>query len=331
MQKRIKSGKNLARAVLVLGLLVAAVLMVSPVSVAAEQQLTIKNMKVSVWPEYDDPRILVIYQGAFADGASFPSPVKFPVPMGSEINQVCALKQPGDEHLCQLYDTLTETESLAVAYTLPIPTYFLEYYWDGIQGQPNKSFTYKYTAPYAMEKLEIEVQQPLKATDFKLSPAYASVSSDAQGLKYFRYLFNNVAQGQVISIDASYTKPDSKPSVAKKESSGTGGKPNYTIMGIAAGAMAVFFVGFVALKRKPAPARASQVRRVARAQALRQAEQRRTLRQEPPRQTRVEQPKTQPIARQGNAGVFCSQCGTKLEAGDVFCHGCGTKTRKATQ
>ena len=75
-----------------------------------------------------DPRVLVMYEGEFNVDTPFPQPVAFPVPLGSEINQVCALQPPNDEHLCQLYETLTEPDNLLVVYTLPIPTYFLEYY-----------------------------------------------------------------------------------------------------------------------------------------------------------------------------------------------------------
>ena len=152
-----KSRSALVRAFIVCAALLAVALIASPVIAASDKPLTIKTMKLSVWPEYDDPRVLVIYQGEFADSSAFPTPVKFPVPIGSEINQVCAIKQPGDEHLCQLYDTTTEQDNLEISYTLPIPTYFLEYYWDGIKGQPDKSFTYKYVSPYTIDRLKLRL------------------------------------------------------------------------------------------------------------------------------------------------------------------------------
>ncbi|MDO8636606.1 MAG: zinc ribbon domain-containing protein, partial [Dehalococcoidia bacterium] len=305
---------------------------------ASDKPLTIKNMKVSVWPEYDDSRVLVIYQGEFNDGTSFPRLVKFPALLGSEINQVCAIKQPGDVHLCQLYDTSTEQDNLNISYTLPIPTYLLEYYWDGIKGLPDKSFTFKYQAPYAVDKLDLEIQQPLKASDFKLVPNYASVNSDNLGMKFYHYIFNNVTPGQVISVDASYVKGDNKPSVAKKPGSGTGsstgaggGLNYYWILGIAAAAV-VAFITYKVFNRKPAyvPARTAPSRRAARVEAARYVETN-VPRREPFRQSRGEQPGTAaPIAQQGTVtSAFCSNCGVRLNAGDKFCHACGEKTRRA--
>jgi len=338
MEMNMKKLKLLCRVLIVIGLLAGVGLVASPTMAASEQTPTIKIMRLSVWPEYDDPRVLVIYQGEFNDAASFPQKVQFPAPMGSEINQVCALKQPGDEHLCQLYDTLTgEDNMLGISYTLPIPTYFLEYYWDGIKGSPDKSFSFKYVAPYAIDTLMIDVQQPKKATDFKLAQTYSSATTDSQGLRYYNYTFNKVEPGQVITIDATYNKPDNKPSVDKKQGAGGGaGSVNTTaLLGIGAAAIAVFVIGFVAFKRKPArvPVRTAQARR---AEAMRRAEARRPVAPEPSRQQR---PAAPPVtqAKQGAApqqapagGSFCSKCGSRLESGDMFCNACGAKARRSS-
>ncbi|MBI2853700.1 MAG: zinc ribbon domain-containing protein [Chloroflexi bacterium] len=344
-----KKVSVLFRILLLLGMLATMAFVVSPVTAASDNPLTIKAMKLSVWPEYDDTRILVMYQGEFKDGSAFPKLVKFPTPAGSEINQVCALKQPGNEHLCQLYDTSTEQETMNISYTLPIPTYFLEYYWDGIKGQPDKSFNFKYVAPYAIDKLDVEVQQPLKATNFKPPEGYTSVNTDSAGLKYYTYTFSNVAPGQVINVDASYTKSDSKPSVAKKQGSGTGtgagGINTPMLLGVVGGALVLLIIGFAVFKRKPVPAtvRAAQSRRAARFEAQRQAEERRRAsKREPIRQTKQEQVKPVQSARQASGaspapgarqtsggGQFCTRCGTRLDPNDNFCNACGQKTRRA--
>lgn len=248
------------------GLLLAASLNSAVVSAATDQsQPTIKSMKISVSPEYDDPRIMVVYQGEFADGSAFPQQVNFPVPLGSEMNMVCALQPPNDDHLCQLYDTQTLGDGLDISYKLPIPTYYLEYYWDGLKVEADKSFDFSYVSPYAIDKLEVDVQQPLRSTDFNLAEQYASATTDSQGFKHYQYVFNNVTAGQTINIDATYTKADNNPSVAKQTSSGSsssgGGTNPYTLIIIGAVVVAAA-AGFVLFRRKPAtdPARASSGR-----------------------------------------------------------------------
>ncbi len=317
---------------------------------ASDNPPVIKRMKVSVWPEYDDPRIMVTYQGEFKDGSLFPQQVAFPVPLGTEMNMVCALKPPNDEHLCQLYDTQTAKDNLNISYNLPIPTYYLEYYWDGISEQSDKSFNFKYVSPYAADSLELEIQQPLKATNFKLAQSYASANSDSQGMKYYHYFFNNVTQGQVISVDATYTKPDNKPSVAKSQASsggsgnsaaaGSSGSSPYVLIGIGAALMVAVVAGLIMFRRKPAPVhvrmtamRTPPVRTTPPAQTRRERryEAQRTHRQEmQQRPPGAELANIDPPANPGlqsTGAVFCSKCGTRLASDASFCHVCGAKVK----
>ena len=41
----------------------------SPEYSRAEEVLSIGRMKIAIWPEYDDPGVLVIYDGRFADSS----------------------------------------------------------------------------------------------------------------------------------------------------------------------------------------------------------------------------------------------------------------------
>jgi len=336
-ETNVKKIGALIRAFVILGLLLAMALNASPAMGASNSPPTIKTMKVQVWPEYDDPRVMVTYQGEFKDASVFPQPVKFPAPLGSEMAMVCALKPPDDEHLCQLYDTVTGADALSVSYTLPIPTYYLEYYWDGIKTQTDKSFSFNYVSPYAVDSLELEVQQPLRATDFKLAQPYASATSDAMGIKYYHYVFNNVAPGQTISVDASYSKPDNKPSVAKKTTSGTastGGNYEFNFIGTGAALLVVAAIGFFLLRRRrvPAPVRMAQSRRAARIETRRagvqRAESQTELRQPTANLTRTLPSRATKPAKPDQVSteaVFCSKCGTKLATEAAFCHVCGAR------
>ncbi|MDA8235255.1 MAG: hypothetical protein M0Z31_10725 [Clostridia bacterium] len=87
----------------------ALVLLTVPLSPAyAAGDMTMKDFSISVWPEYDDPRVLVIYQGTFVNttGAELPknTEVKFNIPKGAEIGMACELVDGGG-HSCQPYKT----------------------------------------------------------------------------------------------------------------------------------------------------------------------------------------------------------------------------------
>ena len=57
---------------------------------------------VSVWPEYDDPRLLILYEGAFVDDGGFPRTLDFPVPLGIDVNPAAGLS-PDGRYLRQPY------------------------------------------------------------------------------------------------------------------------------------------------------------------------------------------------------------------------------------
>ena len=50
---------------------------------AAQDTLTIPQASLKLWPEFDDPGVLVIFAGDFANGAAFPQDVAFPVAEGA--------------------------------------------------------------------------------------------------------------------------------------------------------------------------------------------------------------------------------------------------------
>jgi len=48
----------------------------------ADEGMILKKFQVDIWPEYDDPRVLVIYQGTFINNGTsdFSGYVKFKIP-----------------------------------------------------------------------------------------------------------------------------------------------------------------------------------------------------------------------------------------------------------
>lgn len=304
--------------------------------------LSLKTMSVSVMPEYDEPRVLVMYEGEFASTATFPKIVKFRVPKGAEVAQVCA-RPPSGEHQCQLYETTTEGDYTVISYTLPIPTWSIEYYYNPLQGSPDKSMNYGFSTVYPIEKLTVHAQQPLKATNFEIKPAPAAVSTDNEGFKVSQYNYDKLVQDQKISLDIKYTKSDPNPSVKKQTtqqggaSSSGGGTDSSTYFMIvgAVGGMLLLFGGYwIYSRRQRVP-----VTRPALAGAGHSGRVRPTARSAgnsgaaPPNRTSSARSR----AGAGTATVetggvrakaaFCSSCGAEVEPIDRFCGVCGTKVK----
>lgn len=272
----------------------------------ADDDLKINDMYVSVWPEYDTPQVLVQYEGRFADPQVFPRRVSFLVPPGALIDATCALDASG-KHTKIPFEEQPEADGWTrLSYNLTTPTFHLDFYYNPIQGEATRNIAFRFRPTYPAAKLLIEVQEPQRASGFRLTPAAQSVNQDNQGFKYHRSSFTNVDPGKPIDVRIAYTKPDSRPSVTTEQPATTVQQARpiqwlpdmplllATLAG--AGGMMLFALWYTTQRAHISPPHL----------ALVEPSVRRT---------------TSPTLR----GGYCTQCGCPLQAEDRFCPECGER------
>src|SRR5262249_57950487 len=54
-------------------------------SSAPAAELVMARLRLSIWPEYDDPRVLIMLRGEMARRQAFPASISLPLPKGAEI------------------------------------------------------------------------------------------------------------------------------------------------------------------------------------------------------------------------------------------------------
>ncbi len=280
----------------------------------ADDPARLSQFQISVWPEYDTPTVLVILEGKFADTSTasrqvsvqIPSSAKLHVATYANADGTLAREQPSQStNLGSGYTQVTFTVSAA--------NFWLEYYDDALRGNPDKTLDFSLQAPAPADQVTLEVQQPLKATNFTMVPAAPSSRSE-NGLNYFASTFSNVAAGQVISTQIKYTKTDPNPSVppaapasvpatvpVTTTTSSTWNSAFVVVALVVLGLTAV--LGFFLLQQRsrhlaPVAANSRNGRRASRA----------------PRGASL-------------GGVFCTQCGRPLGRDDNFCPKCGAKRK----
>lgn len=293
---------------------------VASVAYAEGEEPRIKQMKLSVWPEYDEPRVLVMYDGTFADTTGFPKQVRFRVPKGADISQVCGINEKGD-HLCQLFEIKQEADFNVVTYTLPVPHFFLEYYYNPVGNEPLRNIAYTFSAQQPTDKLDIEVQQPLRSTDFNVKPTPLSTGADPQGFKYAQLSFDKVVPDQKIELNISYTKQDSRPSVPKKQQASGNGfadSSNLNLWLLLGGAAALGLLAYVVVNKRSS--------RFA-MQAVGYSEKAGSRGQYPSTSGRVKQPGRRGTGANVSGGKFCTGCGAPLAREDRFCPQCGKRAK----
>lgn len=277
----------------------------------ADETLRISTLEVSVWPEYDQPGVLVQYQGDVAVQANKTSPLElsFFVPKGAGVGAACGIQTNGN-HTSETWNESDADNGLTrITYKVTEPQFHVEYYYNPLTGSPDKKMSFAYTAAMPADQVDLAVQHPLKATNFVLSPDAPNSHQDQDGFTYHAYTFKNVAAGQKLSTDVAYTKTDPKPSVSsdQKPASSTNATNAVTDSGINLNqaivlATVLAMAGIVAFF----------------------VWQRNTQRAKP-QYAGADPYRAAPRAVTAAPGGFCTQCGNAMAAGDKFCARCGSR------
>ncbi|MCX5759204.1 MAG: zinc ribbon domain-containing protein, partial [Candidatus Hydrogenedentes bacterium] len=246
--------------------------------------------------------------GSFTPTVTFPQAVAFPLPQGARGIQATAQDATG-----ALLTQPWEIVGGKLSYTLPQAGFQIEYYVDRPPAGNQRELNYTFEAPYAIQALEITVQQPARATGFAVTPQPASSYQGDDGLTYYRINRTNLTSGEKVPITIRYSKADQAFSVAPQTSSAPSAAQSlpaaaaptgpstlaYALIGLGlavlAGAAAYWFV------------------------------QRRAATSQPTRRTR---PSVAPQAPVSGKAIFCTQCGRQLKPEDRFCASCGSPRKK---
>ena len=280
------------------------------------------SLTISLWPEYDQPELLVIYRGQLAGDASSPLPVEFRIPAAAGRPQAVAYLSDQGDLLTLEYTTRTDGDWLMVAFELPTRDFQLEYY-SPLPGSPapgRRTFAYTYSADYAVATLSFKVQEPLGSQGFKLEPAADSVIQEVDGLNYHVAAAGPLKQGDTATWSVSYEKTGPGLTVDAFQSTETptttvspaAPQENKGVSGVliaAASLIALAAVGagayLLGKRAQPVPPPAAPNKRRRSGQRKRPA---------------------QPTAQ--DAG-FCYKCGARLRPDADFCHQCGAAVRKS--
>jgi hypothetical protein len=269
----------------------------SPVLAQEENEVTgFNNVQLWIYPEYDDPRLLVMLEGQIA-GAEPPAAVRFLVPSKAEMYSAGSMDAQGqysggpphrEPSLIPGWDE--------ISYEVTTNTFRVEYYDPIIVGQPDKTISYEFRWLYPISKLEVIVQEPRRSSNFNVSPV-GNAFVDNQGFTSYMYNLSELEDMPPLRFEISYYKSDTRPSLSIN---GNESSDSFLMVLIVVILGAAAVGGFFWI-RKSRP---------------RTREARRHLaRNSPERRPKNHQSRTR----------FCSQCGQPIDVSHKFCTHCGAK------
>jgi hypothetical protein len=289
---------------------------------SAQDAVRLKSMTVSLWPEYDDAGVLVIYRGAIADDVALPVTLRFLIPKAAGQPSSTAGVDATGQYRYRSYQVVDAGEYLEVSYTNPYREFQMEYYYNPLTSNDTlRAFEYRFRADYPVDELVVEVKEPAGAQNLTLTPVATGTGTDFDDLPLQKYAVGPFALGQVFQFSATYEKTDPRltaeilgfdmPGTAEFEDVAKPAGSQNVVAYILIGAAATLLIGaavyaYVQTRKKPkrkAPAPARPTKKT---------KSRKTM-----------QPKTGP-----SAGGFCHQCGARLRPDAQFCPKCGAKVKR---
>lgn len=305
---------------------VVLLLAVAPVLPAgAQNSPVVQQAELRLWPEYDDPGLLVIFSGSFESKTAFPLQVAFPIPAGARNVQATYKDESGT-----LINLPFEVGDGKLTYELPAADFHFEFYLDRAPSGDERTISYTLDSPYAVQSLSIAVQQPARATGFTLTPAAENSQQGSDGLTYHILSRQSVAAGETIDLVLKYTKPDTgltapQLAVTTTDSPVQSGAPETTtasgsapwlpwlLIGLGVVLLAGSLTYWILSQRRNARPPHSISGRTAGASAM------------TPAGNRPGAPNIMGAAQQ--TAVYCTNCGHPLRSADRFCSQCGTPRR----
>lgn len=288
--------------------------------------VTISRLRLSIWPEYDDPRVLIILRGEMSPRQAFPGTLTLPVPPGADIIGAGIISDQ-NELLVQPYEIGGGQPLDSLHLQLSIPRFFVEFYYNPFTANtPEKRLTYSASFAYPIELLEVDIQQPLQAQAFRVEPPAMERRTDTQQFTYHQYVYRDIPPGQERAFQIVYSKTTSAPSVAKTPAAASPGAARQPVLApgawlsLAILAGAVLIVGGWAwlLRHHLRPQPATQAPRAA-ASSL--AETLALLLRDESAAS-AQAPST-PVPETAGVANFCTYCGQKLQQDGRFCGACG--------
>lgn len=295
--------------------LVLLALLLSPAPARAQGDLHLAQVTVDVWPEYDQPLVLVIYHITLAPDTALPATLLVRIPAQAQINAVAEL-DPIKGLLNALYDR-TVQDDLA---TLSITTHQLgvqvEYYDRLVKNDTERDIVYLWAGDYAVDALTVNFLEPVGAENLRIVPRPASSAPGQDGLTNHVIQAGSLRAGQAFTLTIAYQRQSNDLSISGLQvqaasTPGTDTPGHITMTGILPwllGGLGVILIvsgvaGFLVWQRGNRFG-SRRLRHTARQKAS---------------------PRAEP--REGEA-VYCHQCGKRAQPGDVFCRTCGTRLHR---
>ena len=279
-----------------------------PRAVEAQNSIKLSTLQIQLWPEYDQPSMLVIYDFKLPDSAKLPVSISVRIPKEANLVAVASQSSTGSLLNTDYIGPVVSEDWQTVTIQIQTPAmYHIEYYEPFTRTGNQRQFAYLWPGDYAIDDISVSIRVPPDTTSIVTNPDMKSTKG-ADGGAYLIKDFGAKSAGELFPLQLTYTKtsealsvPEESVQPSKPLGSNTPGRvmlSNYLPYILAVlGVLLMGGAGVFLLQSR---------------------------RGEPSKRRRSH---TTGEAGGAKGDVYCHQCGARAEAGDHFCRVCGARLR----
>jgi hypothetical protein len=289
--------------------LLTFLLMLLPFQVGAQGEVKIGSLQVDIWPEYDQPAVLLIYDITLIPSTTLPTNLAIRIPASAQINAV-AVSDPTKGLVNSPYDTSVSGEWATIKLTATSANVRVEYYTPLKTKGTARHIQFVWPGDYSVDQAEINFLKPFGSENVSISLPPTNIAPGQDGLTNYQIQTTNLAAGQPLSLTIDYERQTDDLAISSLpvQASSTPGPDTpgrvsmtgilpWILAGIGALLIASGIIGFVVWQRG---------------------------------NQRIIKGKKHKRAPSENEDEFtyCPHCGKRAQEGDIFCRTCGTRLKR---
>lgn len=278
-----------------------------PPHAGAQSEIALSKVSVQLWPEYDQPSMLVIYDLTLDEQGALPAELPVRIPLDATLIAV-AYEQDGSLLNARYQEPYVEGDWQVVVVAVEArTTYHLEYYTPLGRVEQQRDYEYLWPGGFATDEFVLRLRVPVDTIEVVTEPPMAESAPAGGEQAFMEWSTTGLGAGQQVPVSITYVKTSERLATSGAElqtgqvDGSTAGRvslDNYLIYIL--GVLGVFLIlasGYYFWRSGLRPTR----------------------------------PRRRGRAGDGGADseqVYCHQCGKRAQPGDRFCRTCGTRLRR---
>lgn len=285
-----------------------------PILGHAQGDLILTTLDVNLWPEYDTPDMLVIYNFELPENTNLPVDVSFRIPpTAGQAFGFGYYPKEGSVPVQENYGQKSDGDWLLITFTMRSLRGTLEYYDPALpKNGEQRSYMFTWPGDYYVQTMTFIFQEPVTSQDIQLSVPVSDSYIGRNGLQKQIVEVGELQPKQIYSLEVDYKKSTSRLSVENMRVEPASPLPEgdqkqwlswvastFAIIGLL---LIIGILSWYLLSQR----RAVMVKKA-------------------PRQRKPILRSIKPASKEGS--VYCHQCGQRAASGDRFCRSCGRSLR----